>query len=79
MKGFNRAAARHLLAVARLDHVTLDVEWLTVAHAGGWRVRRFPIGWRQRPGSHPPWHLVALSLRDVMRVRRWWKQGRYQR
>lgn len=79
LKGFSRAAAEHLLRVARLDHVTLDVEWLTVAHAGGWRVLRFAIGWRQRPGSHPPWHLIALSLRDVARVRRFWRSGRYQR
>ena len=79
MKLFNTAAAQHLLSVARLDHVTLDVEWLTVMHAGDWRVTRFPIGWRQRPGSSPPWHLIALSLRDVARVRRWWKTGRYTR
>lgn len=79
MKLFSAAAARHLVEAARLDHVTLDVEWLTLAHEGGWRVIRFPIGWSQRPGSSPPWHLVALSLRDVARVRRWWKKGRYTR
>ncbi|MGK0362051.1 MAG: hypothetical protein ACI9U2_004371 [Bradymonadia bacterium] len=79
MKLFNAAAAMHLLRVARLDHVTLDVEWLTAMHAGGWRVVRFPIGWRQRPGSSPPWHLIALSLRDIARVRWWWKKGRYAR
>lgn len=77
MKLFSANAARHLIAAARLDHVTLDVEWLTLAHAGGWRIARFPIGWVQRPGSRPPWHLVALSLRDVVRVRRWWKTGQY--
>ena len=79
MKLFNGPAARHLLKVARLDHVTLDVEWLTAMHAGEWRVTRFAIGWRQRPGSSPPWHLIALSLRDVARVRRWWRAGRYGR
>lgn len=79
MKLFNAAAARFLLQVARLDHVTLDVEWLTAVHAGGWRVTRFAIGWQQRPGSSPPWHLVAMSMRDVARVRRWWKAGRYAR
>lgn len=79
MKIFSAAAAWHLLDRARLDHVTLDVEWLTLVHAGGWRVARFPIGWVQRPGSRPPWHLVALSLRDVARVRRWWRGGHYSR
>lgn len=79
MKIFSADAARHLIAAARLDHVTLDVEWLTLAHAGGWRVTRFPIGWVQRAGSRPPWHLIALSLRDVARVRRWWKQDHYRR
>lgn len=79
VKVFSAAAAAHLVRHARLDDVTLDCEWLLLVQSAGFRMARFPIAWIQRPGSRPPWHMVALTLRDVWRLRQRWIAGDFPR
>jgi len=79
VKVFSAAAAAHLVQHARLDDVTLDCEWLLLSQTAGFRMCRFPIAWIQRTGSRPPWHLIALSLRDMWRLRRRWIAGELPR
>ncbi|MHC4164227.1 MAG: glycosyltransferase family protein [Planctomycetota bacterium] len=72
LKVFSPPAARHLLVNARIPGVTMDCEWLVLLHAAGYRVQRFPVVWRQRAGSRPPWRLALPSLADLVRIR--WRQ-----
>jgi hypothetical protein len=75
VKVFSADAARRLVRMAVIEHVTLDCEWLMIMKAGGVTMRRFPIAWIQRPGSRPPWHLIPMSIRDLVRIRRRWLAG----
>lgn len=76
LKIFRPEAAAHLIEHGRIGHVTMDCEWLMLLHEGPFAVQQFPIAWVQRPGSKPPWHLVGLTVRDLVRTRRRWRQIR---
>jgi len=70
MKVFSPGAARHLLANARAPGVALHVEWLALLLAAGLRLETFPVVWRQRAGSRPPWELAPGALAELARIRR---------
>ena len=72
MKVFSPKAATLLFENAVIPRVTMDVEWLTLLRAANARVEPFGVVWTQRPGSRPPWHLVARSAADVVAIRRHW-------
>jgi hypothetical protein len=74
LKVFAPRAATFLYEEATIPRVTMDIEWLAMLHARGWRVQTFPVIWTQRPGSRPPWHLVPQSAIDIALVRRRWGQ-----
>ena len=78
VKIFSAEATAYLLDRARIDQVTLDCEWLIIMHEGQYSMLRFPVAWVQRSGSKPPWHLILLCLRDVYRIRRFWRRGCYR-
>ena len=78
LKVFSAEAAQFLLARALIPRVTMDCEWVLIAHLSRWRITQFPIGWVQRPGSRPPWRVILSSLRDIALVRQYWRAGRYQ-
>ncbi|RMG17905.1 MAG: hypothetical protein D6731_03185 [Planctomycetota bacterium] len=69
IKVLSPGAARVVLQGAKIDGVTLDVEWLLLLLRAGVQPLRFPIAWEQRPGSHPPWHLAPACARDLLRLR----------
>ncbi len=72
MKVFTPEAARFLCGEATMVGVTLDIEWLTMLHRRGFRLRRFPVVWRQRAGSKPPWHLIPASVAAIVKVKNRW-------
>lgn len=78
MKVFTAPALRHLLAVARVDDVSFDSEWLLALCAGGFSVGRAPVIWRQESGSRPPWGAVPRVLRSLGAQRRRWLRGAYE-
>lgn len=69
LKAFDRETARSLVERARNPNVTMDCEWLLLLHELQRRVFVYPITWRQRPGSRPPWHLVVRSTLDLFELR----------
>jgi hypothetical protein len=76
MKIFTPRAARALVRRARIPGAGLDVEWLMILHAHRYAMGRFPLHWRQRAGSRPPWSLTPEMVRDLARVRRAYRAGR---
>ncbi|MCM2257975.1 MAG: glycosyltransferase [Vicinamibacteria bacterium] len=80
LKGYRRAVARALFSRARIDGFAFDVEILSIAHACGLRLGRFPLAAvRKRHSSvrllRDGWHMLL----DVARVWRNHRLGRYRR
>jgi len=66
LKVFSARAAEVLVRHAQTPGVTLDCEWLVLLRRYGLRGRVFPIVWRQRRGSRPPWHLAPQSALELV-------------
>jgi hypothetical protein len=75
MKVYNPAAAGLLVRSAVLPTVSMDCEWLMLLHLNGYQAACFPIAWVQRFGSRPPWYMILSCFRDVLKLRKRWKQG----
>jgi len=75
MKVYTPAAAGLLVRYCGIPTVSMDCDWLMLLHLNGYDAIRFPIGWEQRPGSRPPWHMVLPCFMDVLKIRKRWKQG----
>ncbi len=72
------AAIRHLLAVARVDDVCFDTEWLIAFHEAPFRVSVRPVVWAQESGSRPPWRAALGAMVSLWQQRRRWRHGDYQ-
>ncbi len=77
-KLMTRADVLPIFRTARVDGFSWDVEILYVAIRRGVPIKEVPVRWRNAPGSKvgilaDPWRM----LRDVMRIRRWYRQGVY--
>ncbi len=67
-----------ILSRARIDGFSYDVELIYVAVRRGLPVREVGVTWRNAPGSKVGMLSDPLRmLRDVWRVRRWYRQGLY--
>jgi glycosyltransferase involved in cell wall biosynthesis len=67
-----------ILARARIDGFSYDVELLYVAVRSGLPVEEVAVTWRNAPGSKVGILTDPLRmLRDILRVRRWYRRGHY--
>jgi len=78
-KLMTRADVAPIFSVARIDGFSYDVELLYVAHRRGTPIEEVPVVWRHAPGSKVGLLSDPLRmLRDVWRVRRWYRAGYYE-
>jgi glycosyltransferase involved in cell wall biosynthesis len=77
-KCFTAAAALDLFSVQRFDGMSFDVEVLYIARQRGYTIREVPIDWYYRSESrvHPLADPMRM-LRDILTIRRNWRQGVY--
>jgi dolichyl-phosphate beta-glucosyltransferase len=77
-KCFRAAAAVDLFGVQLFDGMSFDVEVLYVARQRGYRIVEVPIDWYYRSESRVnPIADPLRMLRDILRIKRNWRQGRY--
>jgi len=77
-KCFRREVARDLFAAQELDGWAFDVEVLYIALRRGYRIVEVPIDWYYGPGSRiSPLRDSWNMLREVLRIRRRGRAGRY--
>jgi dolichyl-phosphate beta-glucosyltransferase len=77
-KAMTRRAVAPIFERARVDGFSYDVELLFVAKRRGIPIEEVPVTWRNAPGSKVGMLTSPLAmLRDVLRIRRWHGQGRY--
>ena len=77
-KVFTRSIVAPILRRALVDRFSWDVEILYVAHRRGVKIEEVPVTWRNAPGSKVGILTAPASmLRDVLRIRRWYRQGWY--
>jgi dolichyl-phosphate beta-glucosyltransferase len=79
-KMFSRQAAEDLFSVQRMGGIGFDVETLFIAKKRGYRVREVPINWYFDADSRMKLVQDTLHiLREIVDIRRNWRQGRYAR
>ena len=77
-KCFSAQAAEDVFSVQRFDGMSFDVEVLYIAVQRGYCVREIPIDWYYRAESRVnPIADPLRMLRDILRIRRNWRQGLY--
>lgn len=79
LKAFRSDAARSLFAKARIDGFAFDVELFVLAERNGLSVSEVPV--RVANSERSTVHVVrdaARLVRDLLRIRRWAREGRYQ-
>jgi len=77
-KAFSASVARPIFERARVERFSWDVEILYVARKRGVRIEEIPVTWRNAPGSKVGILSAPIEmLRDVIRIRRWYRQGVY--
>ena len=77
-KALSRRIAEPIFRRARVDRFSWDVEILYVARKRGVKIEEIPVTWRNAPGSKVGILSAPVEmLRDVIRVRRWYRQGIY--
>ena len=77
-KIMTRSDVAPVFSTLRIDGFSYDVELLYVAVRKGIPIKEIPVVWRNAPGSKvgilsDPYRM----LRDVFRIRRWYRQGHY--
>jgi len=78
-KMFTSRAAAAVFPLQTLDRWGSDFEVLAIARLLGFRIREVPIVWINAPGSKVKLSSYPQVLREVWRVRRNLKSGRYLR
>jgi glycosyltransferase involved in cell wall biosynthesis len=76
-KLFTRRAAEDIFSRLTLTRWAFDVEVLAIARRRGYRIKEVPITWRNDPQSKVRLSSYFAVLRDVWRVRRNLRAGRY--
>ncbi|MBI3449052.1 MAG: glycosyltransferase family 2 protein [Acidobacteria bacterium] len=77
-KAMSRRIAEPIFRRARVDRFSWDVEILYVARKRGVKIEEIPVTWRNAPGSKVGILSAPIEmLRDVIRIRRWYRQGVY--
>jgi putative flippase GtrA len=80
LKAFRSDVARSTFARTKVDGFAFDVEVFVVAERNGYSVREVPVRVENRPGSTVKLARDTARLgRDLFRIRRWAREGRYQR
>jgi dolichyl-phosphate beta-glucosyltransferase len=78
-KLLRREVARALFPRLTVEGWAYDVELLTLAHTGGFSVREVPVVWRFEADSRlRPWGDGVAMARELRRVRRNAREGRYR-
>lgn len=78
LKAFRGDVARRLFAVTRIDGFAFDIEVLHLTERAGWTLGQIPVVLADT-GDRSTVHVSAVAdlVRDLLRVRRWSKQGVY--
>ena len=77
-KMFSGKVAKDLFAVQKMNGIGFDVELLFIAKKRGYRVKEVPITWYFDPYSTMRlWEDSVKMLREILEVRRNWRQGLY--
>ena len=80
LKAFTAPAGRALFAAGRLDGFAFDVELLLLAERSALRVVEVPVELSSAEGSTVHMSKDALAMvRDLFRLRRWARDGTYDR
>ena len=80
LKAFRSDVARAVFERTRVDGFAFDVEVFVIAERNGFSVKELPVRVENRPGSTVKVARDAARLgRDLFRIRRWAREGRYQR
>lgn len=79
LKAFRSDAARHLFGLGRIDGFAFDVELFVIAERARLSVAEVPVTITNttRSSVKVVRHTVRL-VRDLLRIRRWAREGRYQ-
>jgi putative flippase GtrA len=79
LKAFRSDVARAMFARTRIDGFAFDVELFVIAERNGYSVQEVPVRVENRAGSTVKVVRDAARLgRDLFRIRRWAREGRYQ-
>lgn len=78
LKAFRGDVARRLFAVTRVDGFAFDIEILHLVERAGWTLGQIPVELADT-GDRSTVRVSAVTdlVRDLIRVRRWSKQGLY--
>jgi dolichyl-phosphate beta-glucosyltransferase len=77
-KVMTRSVVLPIFSRARVDRFSWDVEILYVARKRGVKIEEVPVTWRNAPGSKVGILSAPIEmLRDVIRIRSWYRQGVY--
>jgi len=77
-KLISRRAAEAIFPRQQIPGFAFDVEILFLAQQAGLAVAEIPVTWRHIDPSHvSPLKDGVQMLIDLLRIRRWWRQGRY--
>ncbi|HEV2913155.1 MAG TPA: dolichyl-phosphate beta-glucosyltransferase [Pyrinomonadaceae bacterium] len=77
-KAFRMAVCQPLAEVATIERFGFDVEYLSVAHLAGLRLREIPVRWDHNEGSKlSVWRDTPRLLAEVRTIRRQARRGLY--
>lgn len=76
-KLFERAAARRIFPLQRLDGFSFDVEYLFIAKTLGISTVEIPVHWNNVEGTKVGMLQGIASFLDLLRIRWYWLQGFY--
>ena len=79
MKLFRPETAKMIVDLAQGTGAFFDCEWLLILAVNHENTGFFPIVWKQRAGSRPPWFLVQQSVRELAETRERWLLGLYEK
>lgn len=80
LKAFRSDVAREIFARTRIDRFAFDVEVFVIAERNGYSVREVPVRVENTATSTVKLlEDTAQLARDLFRIRRWAREGRYQR
>ena len=79
LKLFSRNAAQLIVSRSQVNGAFFDCEWLIITSENHIKHGFFPIIWKQRAGSRPPWRLVRSATSELLETRHRWKAGLYRK
>jgi dolichyl-phosphate beta-glucosyltransferase len=79
-KGFSKASSQKIFGGSLISRWAYDAEIIFLAEKYGYRVLQYPVNWVNRKDTRVRLNKVVFeSLRDLIKIRRYAAQGRYDR